>query len=77
MTLQAIGSYTNFQNSTKNGISSTSFNSEFPFAYRFLDDTSQNNCRDLRDDILIFNVIMSTFFGLIVRASAGVFYWVR
>lgn len=75
LTLQAIGSYTNFLNSTQNGISSTYFDSEFPFAYRFV-DTSQKDCRDLRDDILIYNTVMSTAFGLLVRASAGVFYWV-
>lgn len=76
LTVEAIGSYTNFRNSTSNGIQSVPFNSEFPFAFRFL-PSSQKDCRDLRDDILIYNTIMSTAFGLLVRASAGVFYWVR
>lgn len=76
LTLQAIGNYSNFLASDQNSIPSVPFNSDFPFAYRFL-ESSQRNCRDLRNDMLIFETIMSAAFGILIRASAGVFYWVR
>jgi hypothetical protein len=76
LTLEAIGNYTNFLSSTHNEITSVSFDSEFPFAYRF-SPTSQKDCKDLRDDMLAFSAVMSAAFGILIRATAGVFYWVR
>lgn len=67
--------YTDFIGSTSHGIPSVSFPSEFPFAFRF-EPTSQTDCRDLRNDMLIFETIMSAAFGLLFRTSAGIFYWV-
>ena len=52
------------------------FDSDFPFAFRF-DETSQRDCKDLRNDMLAWSTVMSTLFGLILRASSGVFFWVR
>jgi hypothetical protein len=76
LTLTAIGNYTNYIGSTANGYTSVSFPSEFPFAYRF-NTTSQKDCRDLRDDMLAFDAVMSAAFGLLLRTTSGVFYWVR
>ena len=75
MTMQAVGNYTNFIASTANGVSSVAFPGTFPFAFRFL-PVSQTDCKDLRNGILIWDVVMSAVFGFVVRASAGVWYWV-
>lgn len=73
--MTAIGNYTDFIASDAHGISSVGFPSEFPFAFRF-NETSQTDCRDLRNDMLIYDTVMSTAFGLLLRTSAALFYWV-
>ncbi|KAK4704548.1 hypothetical protein P7C70_g1654, partial [Phenoliferia sp. Uapishka_3] len=73
--LERIGEFTGFVGGTKNGVASVGFDSVFPSSYRFVEGVSQADCKDLRDDILGFNVAMSVVFSFIIRPEAAVFFW--
>lgn len=65
--LERVGQFERYIGGTKNGVSSTGFDGVFPSSYRFIEGVSQANCKDLRDDILGFNVAMTAVFSFIVR----------
>lgn len=65
--LEQVGTFQKYLGGSKNGVTSVEFNSTFPSSYRFLSGIEQTNCRDLRDEILAFNVIMTTFFSFVIR----------
>lgn len=62
-----IGAFEGFVGGTKNGVSSVGFDSVFPSSYRFEEGMKSENCADLRDDILGFNVAMTVIFTFIIR----------
>ncbi|KAL8279836.1 hypothetical protein RQP46_007686 [Phenoliferia psychrophenolica] len=74
--LERVGEFANYVGGTKNGVTSVGFPGTFPSSYRFKTGISQANCKDLRDDILGFNVAMTTVFSFLIRPAASVFYWV-
>ena len=65
--LEQVGEFTNYVGGTKNGVKSVGFPGTFPSSYRFVEGISQKDCRDLRDDILGFNVAMTTILSFIIR----------
>lgn len=46
---------------------SVDFDSSFPSSYRFLEEEGTRDCADLRDDILVLNVVMSFVFSFVIR----------
>lgn len=74
--LELIGEFTDFVGGHQNGVQSRSFDTSFPSAYRFIGDTPQKGCRDLRDDVLGFDVAMSVVFSFFIRPSPRTFFWV-
>lgn len=65
--LQFIGEYANFEGGRKNGVDSVGFPSTFPSSFRFVDSVKQGSCKDLRNDILGFDVAMSVIFSFFIR----------
>lgn len=65
--LELVGEFTNYEGGNRNGVSSVGFGSTFPSSYRFVDTVDQGGCMDMRDDILPFNVVMSTIFSFVIR----------
>lgn len=65
--LELVGEFTGYVGGKRHGIDSVSFDSTFPSSYRFTESVDQGGCQDLRDDILGFNVGMTTLFSFIIR----------
>lgn len=65
--LAFIGEFTGFEGGKKNGVDSVGFPSTFPSSFRFLDEVDQDNCKDLRNDILGFDVAMTIIFSFFIR----------
>lgn len=74
--LELVGDFTGFVGGEANGVKSQSFDTEFPSAYRFLPPTSQTGCRDMRNDILGYNVAMSVVFSFLIRPGPQAWFWV-
>lgn len=66
--LEQTGAYTNYIEFGANGVESVGFDSRFPSSYRFVDGERARDCEDLRDDILVLNVVMSVVFSFIIRS---------
>ncbi|SGY25253.1 BQ5605_C018g08594 [Microbotryum silenes-dioicae] len=73
--LEMVGEFTGFVGVNKNGVGSVSFDSTFPSSYRFVDTVTQQGCRDIRDEILGFDVAMSTIFSFVIRPEPAAFFW--
>ncbi|KAM0754924.1 hypothetical protein T439DRAFT_297341 [Meredithblackwellia eburnea MCA 4105] len=73
--LTMVGEFINYIGVKRNGVDSVGFASDFPSSYRF-EPVAQGECKDLRDDILGFNVAMSVIFSFVIRPPAFVFFWV-
>ncbi|SCV73632.1 BQ2448_6062 [Microbotryum intermedium] len=73
--LEMSGEFTGFVGGDKNGVRSASFDSTFPSSYRFVDTVTQQGCQDIRDEILGFDVAMSTIFSFFIRPEPAVFFW--
>lgn len=67
------GSQSNFPAVDLNGIKSVGFNSNFPLAYRFLEET-RSRCKDLRWPLLAVTIIFTVILGVFTN-SAPVFFW--
>jgi hypothetical protein len=65
--LEMVGDFTGFVGGSRNGVSSVGFESTFPSSYRFVEGVGQGGCKDLRDDILAFDVVMTVIFSFFVR----------
>ncbi|GAA6009662.1 uncharacterized protein JCM10292_003882 [Rhodotorula paludigena] len=74
--LELVGAFENYVGVERNGVRSVGFASEFPRSYRFVEGVSQNGCKDLRDEILGFDVAMSVVYSFFIRPSPLAFYWV-
>lgn len=74
--LEFVGEFTGFVGGEQHGVQSRSFDTTFPSSYRFLDQVSQTGCQDLRDDILGYDVAMSTVFSFFIRPSPQTWFWV-
>ncbi|GAA5884000.1 hypothetical protein JCM16303_001352 [Sporobolomyces ruberrimus] len=73
--LEFVGEFTNFQGGKKNGVESTGFPSTFPSSFRFVDSVEQGSCKDLRNDILGFDVAMTVIFSFFIRPAPQAFFW--
>lgn len=65
--VELVGEFTGYEGGSRNGVDSVGFASTFPSSFRFIEGVDQGGCRDLRDEILGFNVAMSTVFSFIIR----------
>ncbi|GAA5883322.1 hypothetical protein JCM3774_005242 [Rhodotorula dairenensis] len=74
--LELVGEFTGYVGGRQHGVKSQSFDTTFPSSYRFLERVSQTGCQDLRDDILGFDVAMSTIFSFFIRPSPQAWFWV-
>ncbi|KAF9010360.1 hypothetical protein BDZ89DRAFT_996314 [Hymenopellis radicata] len=70
-----IGNYTNFLPTSAHGITSIGFETVFPLAYRFLDETSLSHCEDLRDPALAFNILVTCLLFLLLRPRPIIMLW--
>jgi hypothetical protein len=68
--VQFVGTFTNFQSSSANGVRSIEFPSTFPLAYRFI-PAGASYCVDLEWSILAFNVVMSFIFVVVFGGGWG------
>ncbi|GAA6019324.1 hypothetical protein JCM10207_001262 [Rhodosporidiobolus poonsookiae] len=73
--LELVGEFQNYQGGSRNGVSSIGFASVFPSSFRFIEGVDQGGCKDLRDDILGYNVAMTVVFSFFIRPAAKAFYW--
>ncbi|WFC99595.1 hypothetical protein MYAM1_002340 [Malassezia yamatoensis] len=64
--LQLVGPFSNYTNSTQNGLQSFSFPTTFPVSYQFSSVPSKN-CKDTRWKLYVLDTIFSAVIGLIVR----------
>lgn len=67
--VELVGEFTDYVGGRRHGVESVGFASTFPSSYRFVDTVSQGECQDLRNDILGFNVAMTTIFSFFIRYS--------
>lgn len=65
--VEMVGEFTAYEGGTRNGVKSVGFESTFPSSYRFVEGVSQGGCKDLRDDILAFDVVMTVIFSFFIR----------
>ncbi|GAA5963286.1 hypothetical protein JCM21900_000320 [Sporobolomyces salmonicolor] len=73
--LQLVGEFENYEGGKRNGVHSIGFPSAFPSSYRFVDSVEQGGCRDLRNDILGFDVAMTVIFSFFIRPAPQAFFW--
>jgi hypothetical protein len=64
--VELVGTFEGYQGGVRNGVESVGFDSTFPLSYR-IQNVNQLGCKDLRNDILAFNVAMTFVFSFIVR----------
>ncbi|GAA5911959.1 hypothetical protein JCM8208_002867 [Rhodotorula glutinis] len=74
--VELVGEFTGYVGVERNGVKSVGFPSSFPRSYRFVEGVDQGGCQDLRDEILGFDVAMSTIFSFFIRPSPPTFFWV-
>jgi len=65
--LRRIGTFKNYVGVNRNGIHSVPFPSTFPLSYRFLSGSSLSHCEDLRDEALVFNILVTLILSLVLR----------
>lgn len=65
--VELVGEFTDYVGVERNGVRSVGFASTFPRSYRFVEGVDQGGCKDLRDEILGFDVAMSTVFSFFIR----------
>ncbi|KAH9486607.1 hypothetical protein JR316_0000672 [Psilocybe cubensis] len=73
--LNLIGNFTNFLPFTSHGLTSIGFPTVFPSAFQFLGSTSLSHCADLRNEALVFNVLVTSALFIILRPKSIVLYW--
>ncbi|GAA99100.1 uncharacterized protein L969DRAFT_49368 [Mixia osmundae IAM 14324] len=73
--LNQIGTYGNYLASEQNGIQSTAFPGSFPSSFVFAADATTTNCEDLRDYILIYDLLMTFIVTFVFRPPAPVLFW--
>ncbi|GAA6029243.1 hypothetical protein JCM8097_003583 [Rhodosporidiobolus ruineniae] len=73
--VQLVGEFEGFVGGERNGVKSVGFDSVFPRNFRFVEGVDQGGCKDLRDDILGFNVAMTVVFSFFIRPVSLAFYW--
>ncbi|WFD44019.1 hypothetical protein MPSI1_002684 [Malassezia psittaci] len=64
--LQLVGAFSNYTNSTQNGLQSFSFPTTFPVSYQFSSVPSKN-CKDTRWKLYVLDTIFSAVIGFIIR----------
>ncbi|KAF7306792.1 LCCL domain-containing protein [Mycena indigotica] len=74
-TLDLIGNFTNFLPTSAHGLDSIGFPTVFPLSFRFREQTSLHHCRDLRDDALAFNAVITALLFLLLRPKPIVLFW--
>jgi hypothetical protein len=74
-TVTLVGSFTNFLQSSANGLTSTAFPSIFPLSYRITPATTLTNCSDMRNEALAFNIIITCMLFLLLRPKPVVLFW--
>lgn len=62
-----VGSGSDYTTSDRNGIKGTFYEGSFVSSFQFWGGVEQSGCRDLRWEILTFNVVMSFVFSLVLR----------
>ncbi|GAA5913559.1 uncharacterized protein JCM6883_004458 [Sporobolomyces salmoneus] len=76
--LEFVGEFTGYEGGKRNGVDSVGFPSTFPSSWRFVEGVEQENCKDLRNDILGFNVAMTVIFSFFIsgsRPAPQAFFW--
>lgn len=73
--LEFVGEFSDFRGGNKNGVESVGFPSSFPSSFRFIDSVEQGSCKDLRNDILGFDVAMTVIFSFFIRPAPQAFFW--
>jgi hypothetical protein len=75
MSVELIGSYTNFLPKTVNGLTSIGFPTTFPLALRF-SPLDLHHCADLRNQALAFDVLITALLFLVLRPQPTiVLFW--
>ncbi|GAA5848811.1 hypothetical protein JCM3766R1_005315 [Sporobolomyces carnicolor] len=73
--LEFVGEFTSYRGGKRNGVESVDFPSTFPSSFRFVESVDQASCKDLRNDILGFDVAMSVIFSFFIRPAPQAFFW--
>lgn len=74
-TLQLAGNFTDFIPFTSHGLTSLGFPTIFPISFRFLQSSHLSHCDDLRDEALVFNVLVTSSLFILLRPKSIVLYW--
>lgn len=73
--LQLISNFTNFLPFTANGLSSIGFPTIFPLSFQLQSTTSLTHCKDLRNEALAFNIVITALLFWVLRPKPTVLYW--
>ncbi|KAI0055943.1 hypothetical protein BV25DRAFT_1832700 [Artomyces pyxidatus] len=74
-TVHLVENFTGFIPHTSHGLSSIGFPTSFPLALRLSDSTQFGKCADLRNDVLVLNVLVSALLFMVLRPRPIVLYW--
>ena len=74
-TLLLLQNQSDFRSSTSHGITSTFFPSIFPLSFSLLSSTPLAHCKDLRNEALVFNVLVSCLLFLVLRPQPLILFW--
>jgi hypothetical protein len=74
-TVSLVGTFINFVSSSAHGITSTSFPSTFPQSYRLAGPQTLTHCSDLRNEALVFDILVTTFLFLVLRPKSIILFW--
>ncbi|KAF8525172.1 hypothetical protein BU17DRAFT_42292 [Hysterangium stoloniferum] len=74
-TVSLVGTQGPFESVDAHGISSAAFPTFFPLSLRFSSSTALNQCSDLRNWALAFNIVSSCIVFFLLRPNHLVLYW--
>lgn len=70
-----VGQFTNFLSSSAHGIETTPFPSVFPLSYQLAGPAKLTHCSDLRNEALIFDILVTTALFIILRPRSIILFW--
>jgi len=70
-----MGNFTDFIPLTSHGLTSLGFPTIFPISFRFLQSSHVSHCEDLRDEALVFNILVTSSLFILLRPKPIVLYW--
>ncbi|KAI0348515.1 hypothetical protein BDW22DRAFT_1416692 [Trametopsis cervina] len=74
-TLSLVGNFTDYLPFTAHGLSSVGFPSTFPLSFQFSPQSDLTHCEDLRNEALIFNILITVLLFWVLRPKPIILFW--